>query len=211
MLRLVVILCCLLPLCGCRTNLPVVKNFGWGEPVVTTTSQSDSAVTIETGPLLAVYRPTSIEAADIYLTDIPERLLTKPDGLSRAEGSIVHVHLFLEPRAGRTPVANTACNVAVRHIVLARAHPGDGDSAKASRVRVGEYAGGGFAKPRDDIGDDPLRATITGATLRLVRADEGFRDLLGPATLKAVFKAKRDDALAEAIAARVQEIRSAQH
>jgi hypothetical protein len=39
-----------------------------------------------------------------------------------------------------------------------------------------------------------------------VRADEGFRDLLGPATLKAVFKARRDDALAEEIAKRVREV-----
>src|SRR5690606_17189324 len=64
---------------------------------------SERPVVLEPGMRHRVYTSPGRNAADIYITDIdPERLA--PDRpLTGVSGSLLHVHMFVEPYPGRTP------------------------------------------------------------------------------------------------------------
>jgi len=141
----------------------------------------------------AVYWSSDRNTAEVYLTDLDPAALEPGLDLSRLRGRIVQLRMFMEPLAGSTPIANTACSVVVRHIVLA-------DGA------VGIYSGGGFLQPGSRPGKDSFSGHIEGATLRLTARTKSFIDPLGPATLDARFSAIRDEAAARSLAARVDEI-----
>lgn len=131
--------------------------------------------------------------ADVYMTDLPPAAL-QPDGdLSNVWGQFVHLHLFVSPKAGQTPIANSACSVTVRHVVIARG-------------QIGVYGGGGFLIPGTDPGDDYLTGSIRGATCRLVALSPGFVDRLGASEFRTTFKVPKDDAQARELAARLSEI-----
>lgn len=135
-----------------------------------------------------VYRPSDAGLADFYLTDLPEATLRAGGDLSQASGTVVHVHLFVEPEAGRTPLASTATSATVRVLVLANG-------------QAGIYAGGGFARgDREDVGDARLSVGLRGTTMRLQRATPGFSDLLGPSVMGGVIDARRDEAASAALA-----------
>jgi hypothetical protein len=135
------------------------------------------------------YVPTDQNTADVYFSDIPtERLLDPQDTLADAVGSIVHLHMFLTPVAGATPIDSTACNTTVRQIVLAGPL-----GAARNRPALGVYSGGGFLLPDDSLFD---------ATLKLTHASPGFVDRLGASRMHGDFAARREDELARAIAAR---------
>jgi hypothetical protein len=110
----------------------------------------------------------------------------------------VHVHVFLMPSAGDTPIDTTAVNVTLRHLILAGAPAGRGAT---DTPLMGLYAGGGFWYPRGDIGDDTLSGSLDGASHRLSRATPGFADPLGSGSLSGSVVARRDEALAQAMAA----------
>lgn len=137
--------------------------------------------------------------AEVYLSDIPaERFLDARDDLAGASGSILHIHIFLVPSAGSTPIDTTACNITFRHLVLTGAGP-------TSRIdTLGLYAGGGFLLLRDEPGDESLGGRITGSNHRLTRSTPGFVDLLGSGTLNGSFSAPSDDALAKAMATKFE-------
>ncbi len=151
------------------------------------------------GPRLTTiaYRAIDANVADVYLSDLPMARLTDPnDALTGARGTIVHIHLFLVPRAGRTPIAPDACNLLIRQVVLAGGP-------------VGLYAGGGFALPSTRPGASRLAISLADSTLRLERASAGFDDRLGPATMTGTARAVRDDELAETLGARFDAIAAA--
>lgn len=128
---------------------------------------------------VVVYRATDRSTADIYLTDLPEGA---PEAdWTTLEGTLVHLHVFIRPRAGRTPIADSACSFTLRQFVMARG-------------QVGMYGGGGFFLPKEAIGSEELRVEFSGATLRLNASTPGFEDLLGPSTMDASWTASRDDA-----------------
>jgi hypothetical protein len=165
----------------------------------------------------SVYRPIDRNTADVFVTDLPvERLIDVRDDLAGASGSIVHIHVFLVPTAGRTPIERTACNFTVRQIVIAGESPhrpatedGAGDKPPPAPARfpaMGLYGGGGFLMPDSDSGYDDFGGTIHDATLRLARATGDFVDRLGVARLTGSFSAPRDDATAAALADRVEQI-----
>jgi hypothetical protein len=144
-----------------------------------------------------VYRSTDPNTADLFLTDIPLSRLTDPaDTLADAEGSVLHLHMFLVPAAGKTPIDSSACNASIRHVVL-------------SHGAIGFYGGGGFFYPNDTPGDAQMQGTIAEASLRLVRASRDFNDLLGSSVAEGTLNAALDDKMAKAIAARLDALANA--
>ncbi len=168
-----------------------------------TSSPKDSELTIRSAdkpgaltPAMqtAVYRRYDENSADLYLTDLPLARLADPaDKLEDASGNLLHVHLFLIPYAGRTPVDSTACNVTIRHIIV-------------SGGAVGVYGGGGFMYASGRTGDSVFGGIMQGASLRLVRATPDFQDLLGPALLDGTIKAGLDERGAVTLAERVDQL-----
>jgi hypothetical protein len=142
-----------------------------------------------------VYSSPDTTTADIYLTDLASGALDPATPLAELSGRIVHLHLFVVPLAGSTPMRDTACSVTVRHIVMAKGS-------------IGVYSGGGYLNPSVAHGSD-LAGTVRGATLRLTGAAGAFKDRLGPATLEARFTAQRDEATARQVRARVDEVLAA--
>lgn len=119
--------------------------------------------------------------ADIVLSDLPPEILADGDAWQSATGQIIHARMFVQPRPGRTPIETTACTVTLRYIVLA----GEG--------QYGIYAGGGFLIPDGAPEGTRFSGEIHNATLRLVSATPGFKDLIGSGTLGLDFRASRDE------------------
>ncbi|MDP1663357.1 MAG: hypothetical protein Q8L55_15710 [Phycisphaerales bacterium] len=165
----------------------------WGGP-----SADVAVVSARTGAALkprfttVVYRSADESTIDVYLTDLPlSRLQDGGDSLEGLSGSVVHVALFLQPSAGKTPIDPTACTGAVRQLVVA-------DGA------MGMYGGGAFITTADP-GKETLSGSVRGGTVRLTRASANFNDLLGPASMEGKFTARYDDAACRAIAQRLQD------
>jgi hypothetical protein len=154
----------------------------------------------------AAYLALDENTAEVYLSDIPaERFLDFKDDLDNpanpASGSILHIHVFLVPSAGNTPIDTTACNITFRHLVLTGA---SSTTSTPTAPTMGLYAGGGFLLLRDDPGDDTLGGQITGSSHRLTRATPNFTDLLGSGTLNGSFSAPSNDLLAKAMASKFE-------
>lgn len=176
---------CLMP--GCA----VADLFGTPRGDLAVTSSAGRGVLRPTFTTV-VYRAADRSTVDIYLTDLPmDRVADGQDALADRSGSIVHVSLFLQPVAGKTPIDPTACSAVVRHLVLARG-------------AAGLYGGGAFVSS-DDPGADRLKGTISGGTVRLTRAGEGFDDLLGPSVVEGSFTARFDPQACRALAQRLSD------
>ncbi len=143
-----------------------------------------------------VYRPVDGNAADVFLTDLPPEHWNLDSDLSGASGTLVHIHMFLAPRAGSTPLTPTASNMTMRCIVV-------------SRGRVGVYAGGGLFDQDGPPGDDSFSGRLSRASLKLLHADEGFHDALGPCEVGGTVRARRDDTFATILSARAGGLASA--
>ena len=143
---------------------------------------------------LRVYVAGDRNTADVFLTDLSDEELaafTAPDSSwTEIDGQIVHVHMFLAPKAGQTPIETTAANATVRYAVL-------------TQGQIGVYTGAGFLLPRGTAGDSHFGATLSNATVRLDRATPGFVDLLGPSRLELSFRATREPRTAAELRARI--------
>lgn len=148
---------------------------------------------LELYPTVLAYRFSDRNTADIYMTDLPRDVFDPEADLSGVSGQITHVHLFVAPQAGKTPIDDTACSVSLRNVVLANG-------------QIGVYGGGGFLYPYRRLGREYLKGTIHGATMRLVRATPGFDDKLGAAELEATIKAPLDEPMAGALAERLRSL-----
>lgn len=165
----------------------------WGGPTadVAITSAKTSA-TLKPAFTTVVYRSSDRSTIDVYLTDLPlGRLQDSADKLDGVSGTVVHIAMFLQPVAGKTPIDPTACSGSVRQLVLA-------DGA------MGSYGGGAFVTTADP-GKETLSGTIRGGTVRLTRATPDFNDLLGPAGVEGKFTARYDESACRAIAQRLQD------
>ncbi|GMV27528.1 MAG: hypothetical protein AMXMBFR58_35590 [Phycisphaerae bacterium] len=144
-------------------------------------------------PTLRAYSSLDKNTADIYLTDLPREVLALGAPLNDSSGQILHVHLFISPEAGETPIDHTACSVAVRLVII-------------SRGQIGMYGGGGFLLPDSDPGDATFAGDMRGATLRFLGSTPGFADRLGPAELSGSIEAPKDDATSTLVARRLDEL-----
>lgn len=175
-----------LGLAGCSSMMP----FSGPSNLEFVSNTSGAAVS----PLMPVrvYRSDDPNVADIYLTDLPE--LADPavpsDALTRATGHIVHIHMFIVPKAGKTPIAYTAANTTITHIILA-------DGA------MGVYRGAGFLLPKGRPGGSSFGGKMSRATLRPTAATSGFADLLEWNEARGTISAVRDDEAARTLDARV--------
>lgn len=149
--------------------------------------ESDHAV-IEPLSTTAIYVSVDTNTADIYLSDLDPDVLAERlrRGTSGVPFSLLHVHLFIHPKAGRTPIDFSATSASVRHIVFT------GES-------MGVYGGGGFLLPSDDIGDAEFSGRIKEASLKMIQSTPGFEDRLGLATLSGRISALRDDEAARRV------------
>lgn len=142
---------------------------------------------------LAAFASEDASTADIYLTDLAREDLDAAADLSELTGQIVHIHLFIVPRPGATPIATTASSMTVRWAILAGGV-------------MGVYSGGGFMDPDTSLGAGTFRATIIGATLKITGGSVGFADRLGPGELSATIVAPRDPGLASLIDDRFRDV-----
>jgi len=132
------------------------------------------------------YNGNETNIADFYLTDLPASVWEQGGDVSDLEGNIVHIHMFVVPKAGQTPIQRTASTSTVRWLVL-------------SKGRVGVYGGGGFFSESGDVGDKKFGGTLYDASLRLIRSTPGFTDPLGPSVLSISVNAIKDQKASEAI------------
>lgn len=161
-----------------------------------TSSGSISTVSVITGKYIEGDLPTAVYTmpdeftADVYLTNLPiSRLGDTSDTLADLTGTVVHIHVFLVPAAGKTPIAQHAVNASVRQLVL-------------SSGQAGLYSGGGFVFT-DEPGDSSYAASVRDSSMRLAVASPGFVDQLGQANLTGGFNANLDDKAARLIAGRL--------
>jgi len=102
-------------------------------------------------------------------------------GPEESPDQAVHIQMYWQPRAGLTPLDDSATNAVVRYAVF------DGD-------QVALYGGGGMLRPRSKPGKDRFRAALANASLRLVDADQTVFNPVGDNAVAAgAFTAVRDD------------------
>ncbi len=138
------------------------------------------------------YRADDSQTADVYLTDLALADLdpgVDPGGLT---GCFIHIHFFLMPKAGKTPIESTASSVTIRYVVLARG-------------AIGVYGGGGFLLPGGSPGDSTFGGSLSDATMKLINSNAEFHDPLGPCTLSISFRAPLDESLARRMAASLED------
>lgn len=166
---------------------------GMGRIVGSGSAQLESSV--GGGSLVAagatrVYRVTDARSAIIYVTDLPEGALRTDADPGAANGLILQVHVLVTPVAGETPIAPSACNTAVRVLIV-------------SNGEVGVYSGGAFSfADQDDLGAKTFGARVRGGTMRLTHATPGFIDRLVHANVEGSVGGGLDEAKARQIAAR---------
>jgi hypothetical protein len=132
--------------------------------------------------------------ADVYLTDLSATTLARlsqGDIGPEVSGTLLHVHIFLNPKPGRTPIEDTAASATARLVVVARG-------------QVGVYDGAGFLMPGRSLRKGSAAGTLRNAPTRLTRATEGFDDLLGSSRMQVSFDARSDEAAAAAIAGAIR-------
>lgn len=169
---------------------------GGGNTSLRLESRSQPAV-LEPNFTTAVYRFEDPNTLDVYLSDLPmARLLEAADGRLTEPlppGTLARVHVFLNPRAGYTPIDYTASNATVTYVVM------------AGEV-YGVYTGAGFFLPGTTPGEGEFSGKTSGANLKLAAATEGFSDRLGPSELSGRISAVRDDEKAQRLGALVSSL-----
>ena len=165
--------------CGVRGNLAVhsMEHGGMLSPKFTTIA----------------YAPRGVESADLYLTDLSPAELDPGTPLDSITGHLIHIHVFLIPKAGKTPIDRNASNVTVRHIVFVRG-------------AIGMYAGGGFLLTQGRPGDDTFGGSMRDATLKIVDMSPTFHDALGAGSMRGVVLAPLDEGAASRIASRLDDV-----
>lgn len=164
---------------------------GAGDATIISTAESTR---LDASFRTAVYTFVDENTADLFFTDLSsEQLDAIIAGEDRSEvapdgAQILHVHLFLTPRAGRTPIEFSASNVTLSHYVLA------GDA-------IGIYGGGGFLLPSRvftrEPGADRFGGQMREATVRFLTATPGFNDRIGSGVLNGTLNARLDPEMSE--------------
>jgi hypothetical protein len=152
---------------------------GGGQGALTIASLREGG-TLAPAARTAIYRSADKNTADLIISDLPlESLASLGVADTQPVGVVVHVHMFLLPKAGRTPIDPTASNATTTVYVFA------GDAA-------GVYRGGGFFLPSDEPGGRNFHGRLADADLRLFRASDYFNDRLGPSTMSGRLSVRRD-------------------
>lgn len=175
------------PLAGCRTGSGI-------QAVGLTGTQGDAE--IEAGFPTAVYSMDKSGNTDIYLTDLPPAAFDLGFPAGEINGQIVHIALFITPRATRTPISDDATNAVIRHAVFA---------GGAETPIFGIYEGAGFVLPGGTPGKDRFTGDIAGASTALLSSTPGFPDLLGVTVTDVWFSARLEQITARLIRRRLDQ------
>lgn len=168
------------------------------ESAAGTTQPGEVARLVKPALTTIVYHALDSQTADIFMTDLHPDELDPRNDLSAAAGHLIHVHMFLVPRAGSTPIEKTAVTAVIRHLII-------------SRGQVGVYGGGGFMFTRGRPGDSTFGGSIDRATMRFLAGTDGFVDLLGPAEFSGSFSARLDPPSAQLLAQRFRDLAALTH
>jgi len=162
------LLLAIMPMFGCDS----LTSFAMlGHDMTITSSGLESPVELTGDFSTAVYNYEDPNTLDVILIDGPE------DNPRQA----VHIQMYWKPRAGLTPLDDSATNAAVRYAIF------EGD-------QIALYGGGGMLRPGGTPGKDDFRASLVNASLRLMDAGEGAQGPVGFIALaEGSFTAKRDD------------------
>jgi hypothetical protein len=163
-----------------------------------TTQPGETARLLRPALTTLVYHALDSQTADIYMTDLHPDELDPRNDLAGVAGHLIHVNMFIVPRAGSTPIEKTAVTAVIRHVVIARG-------------QVGVYGGGGFMFTRGKPGDSTFGGSVDRATMRFLAGTEGFADLLGPAEFSGSFSARLDPASAQLLAQRFRDLIAIAH
>lgn len=127
--------------------------------------------------------------SDGYFTVADKNTLTVVmfEGPVEAPTQAVTIRMFWNPRAGKTPVDETATNATIHYIIF----------TGENREDVGIYSGAGFVYPNSGLDGDKLVAGVWQSSLRLTDQSKGFHDRLGQATLEGRFTVQRNDGAIE--------------
>lgn len=150
-----------------------------------TSYDAGTVLTIE--PKFQAYYAADPNTADFYLSDLPAEAFADGADLARFSGSLVHVHMFLAPKAGATPIAFSANSVTVRHLIIAEG-------------QLGQYSGGGFLLPSGTAGSSTFGGKLKNATMRLTARTPGFVDRLGASEFESGLKVPKDVSRAKRMA-----------
>lgn len=152
-----------------------------------TLTSYDAGTVLSIEPKFQAYYAADPNTADFYLSDLPAEAFADDADLSRFSGSLVHVHMFIAPKAGATPIAFTANSVTVRHLIIAEG-------------QLGQYSGGGFLLPKGTAGDATFGGTLKDASMRLTARTPGFVDRLGACEFESGLKVPKDVSRAKRMA-----------
>lgn len=139
-------------------------------------SLADAPLVLSGDYRTALYGHDPDGGSTFLVSDLPAAALRSGD---YATGQVMHIELLWVPKAGATPMDDTATNASVRHVIFI-----DGE--------VGVYGGAGFVLPAGQPGQPTLRLDVRQATLTLLESTDGFRDVLGAARLTGALVARHD-------------------
>jgi len=155
-------------LTGCE-GASVFSMLGSGMSIESTALESDARVTGNF--TTAVYNFEDPNTLDVILID----------GSVDDPHQAVHIQMYWRPRAGLTPLDDSATNAVVRYAIF------DGE-------QVALYGGGGMLRPGNKPGGKTFRASLLNATMRLMDADESATGPVGFIALaEGGFTATRND------------------
>jgi hypothetical protein len=169
---------------GVIAALPGCGTFGGGGTTRLRSLENGSEMTADLPA--RVYKSQGNDNADFFMTDLPESVWNGGADVSEVSGIILQVHMFLRPKAGRTPIADTASTCVVRCVVLAKGE-------------IGVYGGGGFFVNSGLPGGETFGGSVRNGTLRLMSATGGFQDRLGPCSVAGAISGKKDEKTAGAM------------
>jgi hypothetical protein len=149
---------------------------------------------------IRVSQGTDPNTADIYLTDLSDdelsAIFAQPRNWSGITGTLTHVHLFIAPEPGKTPIESTAASATIRTIVIAQGE-------------IGVYDGAGFLLPGGSIEKGRVSARVRNAPLRLTRRTPGFADPLVTPEMDLSFSVRQDVQAASELDDRVEALSAA--
>lgn len=177
---LVLVACTALPLPGC------------GSSSALRVQSAVQGTYLEPEWLTNVFTNPDRETTQIILSDLsPDDLRAALSGnAGGAAGNVVTINMFVRPKAGKTPIDDTACNATITHVVLA----GSG---------YGVYGGGGFVLPSSSFEDASFNARMSRATLKFLASRGGFTDQLESSEIGGRIGATREDALTKELSSRL--------
>ncbi len=176
---------------GCRSLSGLA---GWSSPTGQASIRSlDQGLLLKPSFSTIVFISQSENEADVYLTDLSLQDLTPGAPISNITGQIMHLHLFVVPKAGKTPIASEASTATLRHAII-------------SQGRVGIYGGGGFFIPKNKPTGKKFAGSTRKSTLRLLSRSAGFADRLGASQASVSFTAQQNPELVRTIQARFDDL-----